>query len=207
MTGRFFVASAVCVALVSQVGCGLRRTKQSTNVATSVVLNQNGESMQALARDEYEVLGTGEGKDNTVGVFILWFPAGNQKSNAELNDSAYFSAVDSHAGCDAMRMGRAKTRRVVIPLLLVNIIIKSVRVKGRCIRMRSLEEINADNASPASAQPAPPVPPTDREAGPVQPVAPSEPTELRDEEVSPPPADTSVEPTPTTPAADNPAAE
>lgn len=112
--------------------------------------------MQALSRDEYEILGVGEGEDRTVGVFILWFPAGNQKSNAELSDTAYFKAVDSQEGCDAMRMARAKTRRVVVPLLLVNVIIKSVGVKGRCIRMRSLEEIESGDIGRASSSTPPP---------------------------------------------------
>ncbi len=130
------VALGVATALVAP-GCAFRRSVQNTSVQSSVQIDQGGAGgVATLTREEYEVRGTSSGKDKTTRVFVLWFPVGNHKSASEVWDSAYSNAVDNAEDCDGLLLPRTRVKRVVVPLLLVNVIVKKVQVKGRCIRIK-----------------------------------------------------------------------
>ncbi len=108
-------------------------------------MDAGGRDVATLARHEYEVLGTAQGRDKTTRVFVLWFPVGQHKSPAEVWDSAYYDAVRRVEDCDGLLLPRARTKRIVIPLLLVNVIVKRTDVAGRCIRIKTDEELAAEH--------------------------------------------------------------
>jgi hypothetical protein len=143
------------------VGCGLlrRRGNTTTNVSSSVEVNQQGRDIATLQRDQYEVIGTSMGKDRSSLVYILTIPVGSQTSSSEGVANAYYEAVDSDPECDSLLMPRVETKRTIIPLLLVNIVIRRTHVKGRCVHI-------ADDAPRAGeAADAPDAPDDDGEAG------------------------------------------
>ena len=134
--------AGVCLVLgvataLAAPGCAFRRSVHNTTLQSSVQIDQGGAGgVATLTRDEYEVRGTSSGKDKTTRVFVLWFPVGNHKSASEVWDSAYSNAVDNAEDCDGLLLPRTQVKRVVVPLLLVNVIVKKVQVKGRCIRIK-----------------------------------------------------------------------
>ncbi|RMG95515.1 MAG: hypothetical protein D6705_13475 [Deltaproteobacteria bacterium] len=116
---------------------------QRTSLTSQVSLDTGGRDVATLQRHEYEVLGTAAGKDKTTRVFVLWFPVGQHKSASEVWDGAYYDAVHHVEGCDGLLLPRAQTKRIVVPLLLVNVIVKRTAVEGRCIRVKTDEELEA----------------------------------------------------------------
>ncbi len=132
------VGAAVLAAIVfSAPGCAFRRTMQRTSVQSNVEIDQGGAGgVATLTRDQYEVGDTTSGKDKTTRVFVLWFPVGNHKSASEVWDTAYANAVDHAKDCDGLLLPRTRVKRVVVPLLLVNVIVKKVQVQGRCLRIK-----------------------------------------------------------------------
>lgn len=119
-------------------GCGLfrRRNNVNTNVSSNVEINQSGRDVATLERHEYEVIDTSIGVNKSTSVFVLTIPVGSHTSQTEQVDSAYFGAVDRVPGCDAMLMPRVETKRTLVPLLLINIVVKRTTVKGRCIHVK-----------------------------------------------------------------------
>ncbi len=134
------VATLTCMILCSYFigGCSLRRRSFSTSVDLS---NEQRETEQ-LKRNEYKTLKTANGKDTVTQTFILWFPAGNQGTQNEVINNAYFDAVNKTPKCDGMIMAREKTKRITIPLLLVTFIIRKAEVEGRCIQILDSEKIS-----------------------------------------------------------------
>lgn len=122
-------------------GCGLfrRRTNVNTNVSSNVEVSQTGRDVATLERHEYEVIETSIGINKSTNVFVLTLPVGSQTSHEEQVDSAYFAAVDRVKGCDAMLMPRVDTKRTVVPLLVINLVIRRITVKGRCIHIKDGE--------------------------------------------------------------------
>jgi hypothetical protein len=136
-----FAWIAVPVALglaLPTTGCGLfrRRANVNTSVSSTVQVDQTGRDVATLERHQYEVLETSIGINKSTNVFVLTIPVGSQTSHEEQVDSAYFAAVDRVKGCDAMLMPRVDTKRTVVPLLLVNLVIRKITVKGRCIHVK-----------------------------------------------------------------------
>lgn len=119
-------------------GCGLLgRRRSTTNVSSNVEVNQQGRDLATLTRDQYDVIETSIGEDKSTSVFLLTLPVGKQTTKDESVGTAHFNAVDRVPECDALTMPRVDVRRVVIPLLLVNIVVRKTRVKGRCINIKS----------------------------------------------------------------------
>lgn len=157
--------------LVPAQGCGLfrRRNNINTSVSSSVEVNQTGRDVATLARHEYEVLTTSVGKNKSTSVFVLTLPVGGQTSHQEQVDTAYSVAVSGVPGCDALLMPRVETKRVLVPLLLINFAFKSITVKGRCIHIKENDALDGGDAGssdtgggggepepePARATPAP----------------------------------------------------
>jgi len=122
------------------IGCGIfrrRRGNTTTNVQSSVEINQSGRDIATLRRGEYEVIETSIGTNKATSVFVLTIPVGSHTTHDEQVDSAYYMAVDRIPECDALLMPRVDTKRTVVPLLLVNIVIKKTTVKGRCVQVKN----------------------------------------------------------------------
>lgn len=142
-------------------GCGLlSRGRNTTNVSSNIEINQQGRDVATLKRSQYEVIDTSIGEDKAASFFLLTIPVGKQTSKEESVGSAHYNAVDRIPECDALMMPRVDVKRTIIPLLLVNIVVRKTRVKGRCINIK--DEVVADDdtivgndASVAETQPAP----------------------------------------------------
>lgn len=153
-------------------GCGLfrRRRETSNNVSTSVQVAQTGRDTSTLSRDEYEALKISSGTDKARRWFVLSFPVGAQASADEVEENAYYQAVGKVDECDALLMPHARHRRVIIPLLLVNVVIYEADVQGRCISIKDDEQLAGNApatrertavepaAAPEAVEPAEPAP-------------------------------------------------
>lgn len=116
-----------------------KKTSQSSNVNVSSTESQ----VEALRRDDYKVLQQTTGKASTSKVFILFLPIGKFKSESELYEDAYFDAVDNLPGADGLLLPRKKSRKLIVPLLLVNYYRKKVVVKGVGIAVNGKSEAPA----------------------------------------------------------------
>lgn len=154
-------------------GCGLfrrRRGNGDTSVSTNVSVAQTGRDINTLTREEYEVLDTTSGESKATRWFFLSIPVGGQASAAEVEENAYYNAVGKVTGCDALMIPHSKHRRVVVPLLIVNVVRYEASVRGRCVSLKDDLQLGGDA-------------PTTREQakldapGPVQPPAPAQPVQ------------------------------
>lgn len=139
MSRHAWIAIPVIVGLsLPAPGCGLfrRRTNVNTSVSSSVEVSQTGRDVATLERHEYEVIETSVGQNKSTSVFVLTLPVGGQTSHQEQVDTAYSTAVSRVPGCDAILMPRVETKRVLVPLLLINFAFKTITVKGRCIHIK-----------------------------------------------------------------------
>lgn len=157
-------------------GCGLfRRRRNDTNVSTSVSVAQTGRDINTLTRDQYEVLDTTAGEAKATRWFFLSIPVGGQTSSAEVEENAYYNAVGKVSGCDALMMSHPKHRRVIVPLLLINVVRYEASVRGRCVALK--DDLQIEGKAPSTREA------TDLQASaPVQPAAPAQPA-------APPPAE------------------
>ena len=139
------------------IGCGLfrRRNQVNTSVSSSVSVTQTGRDLATLSRDEYEIVDTSIGEDKSTSFYVLTIPVGNQTTVEEMTDNAYYRAVDRLPECDSLLMPRASVKRTIVPLLLVNIVIKKTLVKGRCAHLKGDRESEAP-LQPSSAAPEEP---------------------------------------------------
>ncbi|MEX1368651.1 MAG: hypothetical protein AB1Z98_36320 [Nannocystaceae bacterium] len=143
------VALGLCL---PSLGCGLfRRNRTTNNISSSVQINQQGRDTATLERHEYDFIDTSIGMNKSTGVFLLTIPVGAQTTHSEQVDSAYFAAVDRIPECDAIPMTRVDTRRIIIPLLLVNIVVKKVTVKGRCVHLKDDAELSGQRDDDAAS--------------------------------------------------------
>lgn len=135
---RWIAVPVVLGLALPPVGCGLfrRRNSTTTNVENSVEVNQTGRDIATLERHEYEVIETSIGMNKSTGIFVLTLPVGSHTTPGEQVDSAYYNAVDRIPECDAMLMPRVDVKRTLVPLLLINIVVKKTTVKGRCIHIK-----------------------------------------------------------------------
>lgn len=156
-----------------------RGSRGDTTVSSQISMSSTERDIATLQRDEYEVLGTAEGKAFGRRVFILWFPVGEQMSTPELEANAAYDAVGKVKNCDEVLFPHTKNRRIVIPLLLVNVVIKKVKLRGRCVRMKHDGELGVAveaevvDTAPTIAPAAPTVAPAPVEPAPVAPQAPA----------------------------------
>jgi len=169
---RWIVIPVALGLLPPVTGCGLfrRRTNVNTSVSSSVEVSQTGRDIATLERHEYEVIETSVGQNKSTSVFVLTLPVGGQTSHQEQVDTAYSTAVSRVKGCDALLMPRVETKRVLVPLLLVNFAFKTITVKGRCVHIKedgdlAGEAVGSDTGGsggepePGEAAPADPIPP------------------------------------------------
>lgn len=136
---RTVACLAATLALSFAPGCARSRGISNT-IDAAPESSFAGHGVEALERADYEVLGQAQGSDASSSWFVLWFPVGGIRTKNEIIDAAYFDAVESMPGCDALLIPRVKSRRIVIPLLLVNVVIKRNELKGRCVRILGDQE-------------------------------------------------------------------
>lgn len=175
----WILGALVVLTALPAPGCGLfrRRRSRDTNVATSVSVAQTGRDINTLTRDEYEVLATTSADAKATRWFFLSFPVGGQTTANEVEENAYYSAVGKVSGCDALMMAHPKHRRVVVPLLIVNIVRYEASVRGRCVALKN--DLQLDGKAPSTLEatkleasaPVPPAQPA-QPGQPVQPAAP-----------------------------------
>ncbi len=149
MSNLRWIAIPLIVGLsLPTVDCGMvrRRANVSTNVSSSVQINQQGRDVATLEREEYEVIGSSTGTDKSRLFYVLTIPVGSQTSSSEGESNAYAAAVDRNSECDALMMPRVDTKRSIIPLLLINIVIRKTVVKGRCIHIKEDDVLRAEQA-------------------------------------------------------------
>jgi hypothetical protein len=176
----WILGSLVILTALPAPGCGLfrRRRGGETNVATNVSVAQMGRDINTLTREEYEVLSTTSADAKATRWFFLSFPVGGQTTANEVEENAYYSAVGKVSGCDALMMAHPKHRRVVVPLLIVNIVRYEASVRGRCVALK--DDLQLDGQAPSTREA------TKLEASaPVQPAAPAQPAQP----AAPPPAE------------------
>ncbi|MBL4686067.1 MAG: hypothetical protein JKY37_15845 [Nannocystaceae bacterium] len=140
-TRALIIAPLLIGFVLPTFGCGLfRRNRNSNSASNNVEINTQGRDIATLNRDEYEIIETSIGEHKQTSFFLLTIPVGKQTSKSEGVDGAYYAAVDRIPECDVLMMPRVSVERVLIPLLLVNIVIRKTRVKGRCAHLKGERE-------------------------------------------------------------------
>ena len=140
---RLLCAAVAIVLTVPVTGCGLMR-RGNLAASTSVEVSSGGRDIATIERGEYKLLGVGEGEAKARRWFLLWFPIGNQETQQELETNAAFDAVTDVKDCDEILFPHTKTRRLIIPLLLVTVVIKKVELRGRCIALKPDNQLRSD---------------------------------------------------------------
>lgn len=102
---------------------------RTTNTAVSLT-NETSSHIEALKRDEYEVIKTTTGKATSSTFYFLFFPIGKHKSNEDLYENAYYDAVENLPNSDGLILPREKTSRFIIPLIIFNYSQRTTKVSG-----------------------------------------------------------------------------
>jgi hypothetical protein len=105
----------------------LSRTNQNQSNEFSI---NNASQIEALKRDDYNVLQTTTGCASTFRFYILFFPIGKYKTNLELYETAYYDAVNNLPNADALILPRQQIKKFTVPLLLINFNKREVTVSG-----------------------------------------------------------------------------
>lgn len=129
MKNRITKASSIILVVTLLSSCSLTIPRY-TNQPSSVTFTNNGAQIEALKREDYKVLRKTEGKASTTRFYFLFIPIGRHKSNAELFENAYYSAVDNLPNADALILPRQKIKKYTIPLLLFNFNKRTTTVSG-----------------------------------------------------------------------------
>lgn len=141
----FLLSGSVLIQLTS---CSLalpsfHRTNQ--NQSNEISIN-NTSQIEALKRNDYNVLRTTTGSAFTSRFFILFFPIGKYKTNSELYENAYYDAVDNLPNADALILPRQKIKKLTVPLLFVTYSQREITVSGVGISVKdkALENLDSD---------------------------------------------------------------
>jgi hypothetical protein len=123
----------------------LHRTAQTQTNEISI---NNTSQIEALKREDYNVLRTTTGSASTTTIRILFFPIGKYKTNSELYENAYADAIDNLPNADALILPRQQTKKLTIPLILVNYSTRKVTVTGVGISVKNKVMENMDSDVP-----------------------------------------------------------
>ena len=117
----------------------LRRRSEASS--TSVQVSSSGRDIATIERAEYGLLSVGAGEAKSRRWFLLWFPIGSQETQQELEANAAFDAVTHVKDCDEVLLPHTETKRFIIPLLLITIVVKKVQLRGRCIALKPDDQL------------------------------------------------------------------
>ena len=107
---------------------------------TDISVTNNTAQIEALKRDEYDVIKTTTGKATSSTFYILFFPIGKHKSNADLYENAYYDAVENLPDSDGLILPRAKTSRFILPLIIFNYSQRTTKVSGLGVSVKGKTE-------------------------------------------------------------------
>jgi hypothetical protein len=122
-----FLLSAFLMILSSS--CSIALPSRISQKSETTIHN-NAPQIEPLKRKDYTVLRQTKGKASTNRYYILFFPVGKYKSNEELYENAYDCAVGNLPDADALILPRQKTKKLTIPLILLNYNRRTVTVTG-----------------------------------------------------------------------------
>jgi starvation-inducible outer membrane lipoprotein len=108
--------------------------------------NNNMSQIEALSREEYDVLRATNGSAATSRFYLFIFPMGKHKTNSELYQNAYYDAVDNLPNADALILPRQHIKKFVLPLILINYSRREVTVSGVGISVKDkiMENLDLD---------------------------------------------------------------
>lgn len=115
--------------IISLSSCSLS-LPSFTSQSTGVTITNETAQIEPLKKEDYTVLKPTTGKASTGRCYILFFPIGKNKSNAELFDNAYYKAVDNLPDADALLLPRQKINKFTVPLIIFNYQRRTTTVTG-----------------------------------------------------------------------------
>lgn len=136
-----FLSLIVSIALLSSCSI-LNPNLGSTNTAVSI--ENTSSHIEALKREDYEVMQKTVGKASSSTLYLLFFPIGKHKSSEELYNNAYYDAVDNLPNADAIILPRTKNKKFFIPLLLINYSRRTTEVSGLGVTVKGKTNSKAD---------------------------------------------------------------
>jgi hypothetical protein len=115
------------------------------NITNEYSIN-NISQIEALRREDYDVLRTTSGSAATSRFYLFIFPMGKHKTNTELYQNAYYDAVDNLPNADALILPRQHIKKFVLPLILLNYSRREVIVSGVGISVKNkiMENLDVD---------------------------------------------------------------
>jgi hypothetical protein len=135
---KFLLLSSVIIVLSS---CSVLPNRQ--NITNEYSIN-NISQIEALKRDDYNVLRTTSGTAATSRFYLFIFPMGKHKTNTELYQNAYYDAVDNLPNADALILPRQTIKKFILPLILFNYSRREVTVTGVGISIKDKIMENVD---------------------------------------------------------------
>jgi len=105
---KFF---SLVLSLIFLSSCSLLNPSFRKTNTELTITNNTSSHIEALKRDEYEVMTTTKGKASSSTFYFLFFPIGKHKSNDELYESAYYDAVENLEDSDGLILPRKKNKR------------------------------------------------------------------------------------------------
>jgi len=129
------------ISFMSSCSLTLPRFSKTT---TGVTITNTSSQIESLKKEDYTVLRTTTGKASTTRCYILFIPIGKHKTNNELFDNAYYSAVENLPNADALLLPHQKTKKLTVPLLLFNYNRRTTTVTGVGISIKDKVIENAD---------------------------------------------------------------
>jgi hypothetical protein len=131
------------IAVIELSSCSVLPNRQ--NVTNEYSIN-NISQIEALTREDYDVLRTTSGSAATSRFYLFIFPMGKHKTNTELYQNAYYDAVDNLPNADALILPRQHIKKFVLPLILLNYSRREVTVTGVGISVKNkiMENLDLD---------------------------------------------------------------
>jgi hypothetical protein len=129
--------------IIELSSCSILPNRQ--NVTNEYSIN-NTSQIEALRREDYDVLRTTTGSAATSRFYLFIFPMGKHKTNTELYQNAYYDAVDNLPNADALILPRQHIKKFVLPLILFNYSRREVTVTGVGISVKDkiMENLDLD---------------------------------------------------------------
>jgi hypothetical protein len=140
----FFKILFLCSAIIELSSCSVTLPHRQ-NLSNEISIT-NITQIEALKREDYNVLRTTSGSASTSRFYVLFFPIGKHKTNTELYENAYYDAVDNLPNADALILPRQKIKKFIIPLILLNYSKREVTVSGVGISVKDkiMENLDSD---------------------------------------------------------------